>query len=172
MWVCENIHGEPHTSTFGLKEHLIIDSNQSNLTVVGWLNQSATTHSRPLGFLLVAVLFTSVFADCSIQAQSLRCGRCPGCRPPSPWVKCGNAAVPPSQKILTVIGSLFSRSPVLFAELLPPAGPLLHASTSFFCSGTRPLPENTVTCSPQCAVSHINIYKHEYTCSDQSPHKH
>lgn len=132
-----------------------VKSKRAALTVLRWLKQSATASSRPLVFLLVAVLFTSVYVDWSIQAQSLRCARCPGCRPPSSWVNCRNAAVPPSRKTLTVIRSLFSRSPVLSAGLLPPAGPLSHASTSFFCSGTRPSPEDTVTCSRQRAVSHM-----------------
>lgn len=129
---------------------------RSKPSSLGWLfsdvwQQSSTAYSVPdlQGVSFDCVLFTMVFVDWSILGQSLRCGRCPDCRPRWSSANSESAAAPPSRKALTVIRSLFSRSPVLSVELLPPAGLLSHVSTSFSGSGTKPSPEDTTTCSRQ-----------------------
>lgn len=140
---------------------------RSKPSSLGWLfsdvwQQSSTVYSVPglQGVSSDCVLFTMAFVDWSMLGQSLRCGRCPDCRPRWSSANSENVAAPPSRKTLTVIRSLFSRSPVLSVELLPPAGLLSHVSTSFSCSGTKPSPEDT--CSRQFPV-HTHVSFHTLT---------
>lgn len=104
------------------------------------------------GVSFVCVLFTMAFVDWSILGQSPRCARCPDCRPRRSSANSESVAAPPSRRTLTVVRSLFSRSPVPSVEPLPPAGRLSHVSTSFSCSGTKPSPEDEAACSRQFPV--------------------
>lgn len=86
-------------------------------------------------------LFLSVQLRKVIEEVALSSGHCRGCPLRSPaLVSWQSTAVLLSLKTQMVAISLFSHSPVLSLELLPPAGHLSLFSTSSSCSGTTPSP--------------------------------